>query len=358
MTTQEPLRHPVEKPDPENDEIEIRLSDVVRFLRDSRWIVLRWAIAFMLVGVLYALSKSNEYTATVRVMPELKTSAGGGLGDLKSLAGLAGVSLDNLNGGSEAIRPDLYPDIVQSIPFTLHLLNQPVITQEHSKPQSLQQFLTTQDSGGLFSWVGGSEETPEKPVKINSNALRLTKEQEELNRTIGKRVSAVIDKKSGIITISSQMADPIVAATVAKQTLDYLTNYVTNYRTGKSRKQVEFLTQQVNNARRRYQATEYAVSSYRDRNRNLYLETAKIEEQRLQADYLLAQTVYNDLSKQLEQARIKVQEESPVFQVLEPARVPLQKSGPKRTAIVVGFTVLGTLLGLAYALFRRWRTAR
>jgi uncharacterized protein involved in exopolysaccharide biosynthesis len=183
----------------------------------------------------------------------------------------------------------------------------------------------------------------------------LTKKQEELSKKVSKRVSATIDKKSGIVTITSQMPDPVVAATTANQTLNYLTTYVTNYRTGKSRKQVQFLSQQVNNARHRYQAAEFALSSYRDRNRSLFLETAKIEEQRLQADYLLAQTVYNDLSKQLEQARIKVQEESPVFQILEPAQVPLLKSGPKRTLIILAFAAIGGILGFLYALFSTWR---
>ena len=37
-----------------------------------------------------------------------------------------------------------------------------------------------------------------------------------------------------------------------------------------------------------------------------------------------------NLSKQLEQAKIKVAEEAPVFKTLEPARIPLKKSGPKR----------------------------
>lgn len=345
-----------------DDEIfEIRLNDIVQFLKDSRWTVLRWAIAFAIIGALYALSKPNEYTTLIRVMPELKGAANpGGLGDLRSLAGLAGVNLDNASQ-PEAIRPDLYPDIVQSVPFTLHLLAQPVVTTERWKPYSLQDFLNEQGQDTWFGRVLGSGESEPLATKVaqpnaagpNGGTLRLTKAQEGLSRQLNQRVNATIDKKSGIMTLSSSMPDPVVAAQVARYALDHLTKYVTDYRTGKARQQVEFLNQQVNNARRRYQATEYAVSAYRDRNRSVYLNTAKIEEQRLQADFLLAQTVYNDLSKQLELARIKVQEEAPVFQVLEPARVPLTKSGPHRTVITVGCAVLGAILGLGAFLVRR-----
>ena len=344
------------------DEIEIRLSDITQFLKESRRSVIRWSIICLVIGILYAFSKQNEYTAIVKVMPELKSSAGasGGLGDLKSLAGLAGVNLGSLSTASEAVRPDLYPDIVQSVPFSLHLLSQPVTTVTSQKPQKLQTYFTEQANygvAGFISSIVSSEDSSKTLVPIGSittaPTLLLTRRQETLTKKIIARVSAEMDKKSGIITITSQMPDPVVAATVASQTLNYLTTYVTDYRTGKARQQVQFLTQQVNEARRRYETTELRISEYRDRNRSLFLNTAKIEEQRLQADYLLAQNVFSELSKQLEQARIKVDEESPVFQVLEPPRVPLKKSGPARMLIVIGFLIVGIIIGLATALFKR-----
>jgi hypothetical protein len=39
------------------------------------------------------------------------------MGNLGSLAGLAGLNLDNPAG--DAIRPDLYPEVLQSVPFAL-----------------------------------------------------------------------------------------------------------------------------------------------------------------------------------------------------------------------------------------------
>ncbi len=288
-------------------------------------------------------------------MPELK-SAASGLGDLRSLASLAGVSLGGANGTSEAIRPDLYPDVIQSVPFSLYLLNQPVISNSAKTTQTLQTYLTEPSGEGitgvLQSLFGGNNKGEEVLSDKKSPDLQLTLKQEQLCRLINTQVVAEMDKKSGIITITCRMPDPKVSATVARLTLNYLTTYVTNYRTGKARQQVDFLTEQVNNSRRRYQEAENLLSAYRDRNRNLFLNTAKIEEQRLQADYILAQSVYSELAKQLEQARIKVQEESPVFQVLEPPRVPLRKSGPKRMTLIIGFTIFGIVVGLAAFLVR------
>ena len=344
--------------DIEDDEIEIRLSDIVQFLKDSRWTVIRWAVAFLILGILYAFSKPNQYTVSVTVMPEIQ-SKGGNLGGLGSLAGLAGIDIGGAMGGSaDAIRPDIYPDVLQSVPFALQLLRQPVYSQLLEKETSLQTFLEEQGKQGwLGSLLGGSGEEKPLPLpdpKNRSKTLQITKKQEELIKIVHGAVSAAYDKKSGVITVTAILPDPVVAATTARLSLEYLTNYISSYRTEKSRNQVQFLTRQTSDAKSRYQKAEYALSAYRDQNRYLNTNTAKIDEQRLQADFILTQSLFNELSKQLEQSKIKVAEESPVFKTLEPARVPLQKSGPKRTAIMAGFVVLGVVIGLVVFFIRKF----
>ena len=342
----------------ESDEIEIRLSDIVQFLRQNRRRILLGALIGLIIGALYAFSKPNVYTAQVTVMPEVQSKGGGGLGNLGALAGLAGVNLDNLSG-QDAIHPDLYPNVLQSAPFALSLLQQPVYSTTLKAKMTLQEFTKRMSDTGflpqltsLFSGSGTEKKDPDVDPQNFSRAIHVTKEQDELIKSVQESATAMYDKKTGIITITAVEPDPVVAATVARLSLEYLTNYVTTYRTEKARKQVLFLAQQVGEAKKKYQASEYALSDYRDRNRSLFLNTAKIDEQRLQADYLLAQSVYNELSKQLEQAKIKVQEETPVFKTLEPPTVPLRKSGPKRTLIMVGFAVLGALSSITFAIIR------
>lgn len=332
----------------EDEAVEIRLSDIVQFLNDHRRRLLLGALAGLLIGALYAFTRPNVYTAQVTVMPEIQARGAGSLGNLGSLAGLAGISLDNLNA-PDAIRPDLYPNVLQSVPFVLHLLKQPVYVGETRTTMPFQAFIDQLAARGIRGWFGGGSgsrnEAEERADPRNfSRAIQLTKEQNDYVEFVQTNVSSVYDKKTGIITITAILPDPVVAATVARLSLEYLTSYITTYRTEKARNQVSFLARQVQEAKGRYQSAEYALSAYRDRNRATYLNTAKIDEQRLQAEYLLTQSVYNELSKQFEQAKIKVQEETPVFKTLEPPTVPLRKSGPKRTLIMLGFAVAGVVL--------------
>ena len=330
----------------------ITRDDIFDFLRSNRWKILLAAIIGALVGLLYAFSKPNMYTAQVTVMPEIQAKGAGGLGSLGSLAGLAGVNIDNL-GAQDAIRPDLYPNILQSVPFALKLLKQPVYSQKLNEKLAFQAFIERMDDGNLidrfltlFGGSGGTKEDARLDPENFSQAIQVTKRQDELIKAVQASVATAYDKKTGIITITVVEPDPVVAATISRLSLEYLTNYIISYRTEKARNQVEFLVERVADAQSRYKATEYGLSAYRDRNRSLFLNTAKIDEQRLQADYLLAQSVYTDLSKQLEQAKIKVQQETPVFKTLDPPTVPLQKSGPKRTVLVFVFSTVSIFISL------------
>lgn len=332
----------------DGDIIEIRLSDIISFLKRSRRAMLVGALAGGIIGAIYAFSKPNEFTSQITVLPEIQGKAPSSLGNLGSLAGLAGIDLGSVSAGNDAIRPELYPNVLQSIPFALNLLKKSVYVKEFERTQMLETYLTEKYKSpltNLFSFGSNSEAT-EAMMGDTTQALRMTKEQEALTKSILDRVAGTYEKKSGILTISSTMPDPIVAANVVRYTLTYLTDYITTYRTEKARREVDFLNRQVSSAKQRYQAAEYALSAYRDQNRSIYLNTAKIEEQRIQAEFLLAQDLYNTLSKQSELAKIKVQEETPVFKVLEPARVPLRKSGPKRTVITLICFIIGSLVGL------------
>ena len=121
-------------------------------------------------------------------MPELKQSPGtGGLGDLRSLAGLAGVNLGNVSGASEAIRPDLYPDIVQSIPFSLYILSRQVTTASSQKPQRLQTFFKNKEENStlgyikrIFSKKDSQKEALLPADSLSINTLKLTSHQEAL----------------------------------------------------------------------------------------------------------------------------------------------------------------------------------
>lgn len=339
----------------------ISLLELAQFLRERVFKIALVTFIFMGLGIMWALTRSVEFTGSVRVLPELEIKSNGAFSKLGSLAGLAGIDLNDVNS-TDAVRPDLYPNVLQSTPFALHMMKQKVFVPEQNKALSLIEYLSKNKAGGFsfspIGWVMGLFSSP-TPVPLHASTkpetvLQLTKEEHEMVEQLQERIQANLDKKTGIISIVVKMPDPIVAANVANIATDYLRDYVTSYRTGKTIQELKLLTDQTNDSKKRYEQAQFNLSSRKDQNLNLVMNTAMDRIEKLRYDRDLAYSIYSELSKKLEEVKIRLQEETPVFKILEPSVVPLKKSEPKRTTIVLFFTVVGMLGCTGYLFLKKY----
>ena len=347
-----------------DSEITIDISKIFKVIGKHKWIILIVTILFTGLGAFIAINTPNEYVSQVQILPELESKdAAGGLSKFKSLAGLAGVDLSSLSS-SEAVRPDLYPNILQSTPFLMDVMNLKIYTYKYRRTLTISRFYAENAKQGLMTKIFGESESVEKvdkdaiiinPKDIPTETILLDKKQDELIKNLQNRIGATLDKKSGVINISVKMQDPVVAATLVKYAQDYLTQYVAKYRTEKTQKDISFLNERLSEAKRRYDNSLYAYSSYQDRNKSLFLNIAKDEGKKLQYEVDLSYNLYAELAKQLEEAKIKVHRETPIFKVLEPAQIPVKKSEPKRSIMVLGFAFLGLILSMVFVLARNYK---
>lgn len=314
---------------------EISLREIALFFKKYLPVFFLTGLVFGGLGYFYSTTLPVQYSAVARILPEYTggVSSGGGLGDLASLAGVS------LRNRTEAVRPDLYPDILYSKPFLIKALSTPLPT---SNGKSV-----------LLMNVLGNKAKPFTPSQIASydTLVSMTKEQEGALYTLRNCIVPAIEKTSGVLSITVELPDPLLAAATARMAVEYLQEFVTSYRSTKLIERMHLLAKQGDEARQKYQKAEIALSSYRDRNLNPFTNLSRVEEQRLQADFLQYQTLYADLRRQLEAVKLQVQEESPVVKVLEPPMVPNLKSGPKKLIISLQFAVFGGLLSFLWVIF-------
>jgi uncharacterized protein involved in exopolysaccharide biosynthesis len=333
----------------------INLLELWQSIKKQKYLIFLLVFLFSILGVMIALSTPNEYKSEVKLLPELDSKDNGaGIGKLKPLAGLAGIDLSSVNS-TEAIRPDLYPNILQSTPFLLEVLNQKVFVPKEKNTQILAGYLEKHNDTfwkRLMKKIASDEIASSSNSNTPSDAIKLTKVQEELVRDLQGRVGASLDKKSGVISISAKMPNPVASAMIVTFTQKYITDYVTRYRTEKTLKEVTFLEKRSTEAKRRYDNALFNVSSYNDQNRSIFLNVAKDEGKKLDNELQLSYNLYSEITRQLEEAKIKMSRETPIFKVLEPAQVPLNKSEPKRSVMVIGFAFLGLFLGMGYAIIK------
>ena len=348
----------------ENTETEmtIDIGKMFKVIKKNKWTILIATIVSAALGIFIAINIPNEYSSQVQILPELESKdAAGGLSKFKSLAGLAGVDLSSLSS-TEAVRPDLYPNILQSTPFLMDVMSLKVFATKFKRSLKMSEFLEENSKKELSTRLFGESDGEEKdipvinPKNIPFETIRLDTKQDLLIKDLKKRIGATLDKKTGVISIAVKMQDPVIAATIVRYAQDYLTNYVVKYRTEKTIKDINFLDARLNEAKRRYDDALYAYSSYQDRNKGLFLNIVKDEGKKMQYGVDLAFNLYSELSKQLEEAKIKVHRETPIFKVLEPAQIPVKKSEPKRSIMVIGFAFLGLIGSMFYVLIRNYKS--
>ncbi|WMJ73279.1 Wzz/FepE/Etk N-terminal domain-containing protein [Cytophagaceae bacterium ABcell3] len=344
-------------PEDDNDS---NLLETFKILWDGRSLILKSCLIGAVLGILYGFVSQEEYETRVKLLPEINSGKGNGmLNKLGGLAALGGLNLEGM-GGSDAVRPDLYPDIVNSMAFGAFLMKENVYLVDSDTSVQVYDYLIAKSGRSPFSYVKKytlglpgllfhkeDNDSLNSVVKQEFITLKFSKEESAIVENIQKRVSAEIDKKSGIITITAKMPDPYVAAFVADKSVRYLTSYVADYRLEKAKLNLDFIQERHKEAEAKYRKSQKALAKFRDQNRNIISASVRTDEEFLQSEFNLAYNIYNSLAQQLEQAQITVQEETPVFKVLEPVSVPVYKSEPKRGLILIGFL----FLGLVFACF-------
>lgn len=352
--------NPDHQPNPaDDDELEIDWMGILRQLLAIRKTLYKAAGVGLVVGILIALGTPKQYTVSVTLSPEMGSS--------KSGSGLASMAASFLGASVGADSPDalnatLAPDIVASTPFLLELFNARVVSQDKQIDTTFTAYLDEQKS----SWIGYvlkapgmaiggikslfTDEEKEDTATVQKGAIELNKEDAAKLGNLRKTITAEADKKTGITTLTVTLQDPKVAATMADTIVSKLQQYISAYRTSKAKEDCQYLEKLYKERQQEYYAAQQRYARYVDANSNMVFQSTMAERERLQNDMNLAYQVYSQVAQQLQVARAKVQEEKPVFAVVEPAVVPLNPSGTSRKVIVVGFVFLAVALTGAWML--------
>lgn len=346
----------IDTPADENQEID--LIEITKRLWRERRFLLKTAGIGMLIGVVIAFSLPKEYVTTVRLAPET-IDVSKRMNGLGGLAAMAGINL-NTSTGSDAISPDLYPDVVQSTPFLLELFPVQVAFPADSDSMSVYDYLLYHQRQVWWEYILQApfkawglvknlfSSSADEKVHATIDPFHLSKVQQSVLQALQRRITVSVDKKTMVITVSVEMQNALVSACLTQVVLEKLQEYITDYRTRKVKNDLEFTNKVYKEARDRYYEAQHAYASFEDANRNLISSSYRTEQERLKNEMTLAFNVYNTLAQKMEQDKLRVQEQTPVYTVIEPASVPLKAASPKKGIIVAGSLFLGLIGGIGY----------
>ena len=343
-----------------DEEIEIDLMDLLRKVIGIRKKIYKAAGIGLIIGVIVAISIPKQYTVEVTLSPEMGNSKGGGLSGLAASFLGSGVTMGD---GTDALNASLSADIVSSTPFLLELSAMEIPISKN-EVMTLNTYLDEETSpwwsyviGFPGMVIGGVKSlfTEEDEIasfdKTSQGAIELSKKDSRKVATLKKKIAASVDKKTSMTSISVTFQDPKVAAVVADSVVKKLQAYIIDYRTFKAKEDCIYLEKLFKERQQEYYIAQKKYADYLDSHDNLILQSVRAEQERLQNDMSLAYQVYSQVASQLQVARAKVQEEKPVFAVVEPAVVPLEPSGTSRKIYVLAFIFLSVCIVIFWNLF-------
>ena len=344
-----------------DEEIEIDLMDLLRKVIGIRKKIYKAAGIGLVIGIIVAISIPKQYTVEVTLSPEMGNNKGGGLSGLAASFLGSGVSMGD---GTDALNASLSADIVSSTPFLLELSNMKVPVSGSEKI-SLSSYLDEESSpwwsyvigfpgmviGGVKSLFIEDEDESIFLDKASQGTIELSKKESQKIESLKKKIVASVDKKTSMTSVTATFQDSKVAAVVADSVVKKLQEYIIDYRTSKSKEDCLYLEKLFKERQQEYYEAQRKYADYMDSHDNIILQSVRTEQERLQNDMSLAYQVYSQVASQLQVARAKVQEEKPVFAVVEPAVVPLYPSGTSRKVYVLVFVFLSVCIVIFWNLF-------
>lgn len=312
----------------------------------------------IIIGIIVAFSIPKTYKVKVVLAPELSNgmNLSGGLSDVASMMG---INIGNNSTGFDAIYPELYPEIVNSIPFLTDLFDVKVSSKDSSiKNITLYSYLKDKQR---YPWwtsiIGGFKKVFSKnnvavPTNNKVNNFMLNKDQDDIAQAIQGMINCSVDKKTNIITISVTTQDALISASLADIVCDKIQDYIIAYRTKKARNDLDYVQKLCSEAKAQYVKAQEKYSSFSDSNEDLILQSYKAKQEEMENEMQLRYNIYNQCAQQLQMAKAKVQERTPAFTVIEPATVPLKKDEPKRMTILFVYIFIAIVLTSIYVLYK------
>jgi uncharacterized protein involved in exopolysaccharide biosynthesis len=307
----------------------IGLLDMFAIVLEHRMAVLKVTVAVTLVVTALSFLIPNRYVASAVVLPDVDIlSAAQKLGNLQDIATSVGLNL-GVTSPSQ-----LYPDILQSETILKPVLIRKYLSASTKEPIDLIRYLDFDDRDTLLNY------------------------EEALKYFRKEMLSLDVNKKTGIIQLSVETTIPQLSADIANEMLSRLDQFQRNFRKTNATEQRKFIEQRLTDVRNDLSGDEDGLKMFREKNRRISdSPQLLLEEARLERNVTLNTALFVELRKQYELVRLDEIKNTPVVQVLDQARPPARKSGPKRMLVALATFVL-TLLACAVWLISRKMYAR
>lgn len=372
-------------------ELIIKGQKYFQFLKRRQLVIWLWIATFFIIGVVFAITRDEEYEATNVVLSYSSTQTGAGTTQAANrLAGLAGITLPGAQQqGGRVISELMIPSLLTTYPVAHKLGSQPLrFYSEGSEMSGIEYFSeppdksifdhlkywTIQIPGRIINWIVVKLSSEPQRIRPPETTGQLEQDQTATGATstdqqrskedhlfvdmrthfalmdLTSRVTVNVDMN--VITISAIMPDAYAAADLAQHATDILMQEVVNFEIRKTEEELAFLLELYAESEAKYNNALDVLTQIQDRLRGITSTTASIELTRAQGNVEIARQQFQQITLRVEEARIKLKEDTPTFAVLNPIQIPQRPMQGSPIGLVIVFIFLGLILGVGWVTVR------
>lgn len=286
----------------------------------------------------------KKYLSDVIVLPQTSNQQTGiDLAGFGSLANAAGLNLGAASN-SLGISSTLYPDLLENHEVQLRLINTKLLLTdiasdsltykqyilEYYKPNYIE--VARDYSIGLpskiikvFSSSDNSEVSSmdERAIHLQDDRVNsISRVDEEVIKRMRSGAFISIDSRNRLMTAGFESESPELSSQMTLAILDILKDKLTEFESAKAGRDYGYIKGLYEKTRQEYLSAQFKLAEYEDKNANLNTSRSKSELRNLQSEFSIVSSVYQKLATDLEQAKIKMEQDKPFFYVIKEITIP------------------------------------
>ena len=345
----------MQTPDTQNDEISLReliqkVNEWFAYFKSQWKIIFLTGILGGLLGLGYSYTKKTIYTAKLSFVLEEK--GGGSLSTLAAQFGLGGIG----GGDGGVFSGDNIIELLKS----RFLIEKTLLSTVNINGKSdllINRYI-------LFNKL---DKAWAKKINLaglkftNADRTQFTLEQDSvLDMISGGLIEnniAIVqqDKKLSIINISVASTDEVFAKVFSEKLIETVIDFYIETKTKKSRGNIMLLQNRADSVQRELNAAMYGRAQFGDQNMGLIRQQAAVPKLKQEMRVQMLGTLYGELVKNLEFAKLALMREEPLVQIIDQPILPLPKTRlGKLKAMVIGGFLFGFLSLLGFGGKKIW----
>lgn len=341
------------------DEPKISLGYLIRrFVYWTNFVLSKWlkigvgTVCILLLVVAYNYLKPKVYTARTTFV--LDKDGSGGIGELGSLASLAGVNIGALTEGSVLFQMDN----IQELYLSRRMIEKTLLSEVTIDEERVQ----------VVERFAHSNKLTEKWMKIGVNIKdfsqvpreAFSRKQDSLLRESVKLVSENFltvgkpNRRAAILEVGFKHKDETLAKVFTETHVANVNQFYLETKTQKSAANLKVLQYQADSVKNVLDLSLMRLAQVDENipNPNPLYKTYQVPYQKAMIDVQANSAIYQEIVKQLELAKVAHRNQMPLIQIIDSPRYPLPNNrwNLLKTLIIGG--ALGGLLMIAYVLSR------